>query len=155
MKRALSTITLVATAMFLVSCSTDPVESQPDDADSHASHSVSNEPDEALDGLGLNDGNKWLMDDHTRASFAKMATSFLNADHLSLEGEGLMKAGADLQDDLDDLIQGCTMTGNAHNQLHVYLTGYIPAVAALSESGQIEDARKVAHYLEIYGNYFE
>jgi len=47
------------------------------------------------------------------------------------------------------------MTGDAHDQLHVYLTGYIPAVAALSESGGIEDATKVRYYLENYSEYFE
>jgi hypothetical protein len=39
--------------------------------------------------------------------------------------------------------------------LHVYLTGYMPAVASLSDSGQIEDAEEVTHYLEKYGEYFE
>jgi hypothetical protein len=47
------------------------------------------------------------------------------------------------------------MTGDAHSQFHVYLTGYMPAVAALSESGRVEDADKVRHYLEGYGAYFE
>jgi hypothetical protein len=47
------------------------------------------------------------------------------------------------------------MTGDAHDQLHVYLTGYIPAVETLSESGRIEDAKKVTRYLEEYDEYFE
>jgi hypothetical protein len=95
------------------------------------------------------------MDDHTRSVFAEMAASFLNVDHVSLEGEGLKKAGSDLQVHIKKLVQGCTMTGAAHDQLHVYLSGYIPAVAALSETGGIEDAKKVAHYLEKYAEYFE
>ncbi len=95
------------------------------------------------------------MDNHTRSSFAKMADSFLKADHLSMEEEGLKKAGSDLQGDITELIRGCTMTGDSHNQLHVYLTGYIAAVTSLSESGRIEDAKKVKRYLEGYGEYFE
>lgn len=84
-----------------------------------------------------------------------MAASFLDADPLSLEGEGLKKAGSDLQDQVNGLIQGCTMTGEAHGQLHVYLAGYIPAVAALAGSGRSEDAQKVKYYLEKYTEYFE
>jgi hypothetical protein len=47
------------------------------------------------------------------------------------------------------------MTGEAHDQLHVYLMVYMPAVDALTKSGRIEDAKKVKHYLEIYDDYFE
>jgi hypothetical protein len=95
------------------------------------------------------------MDDHTRAIFVKMAKSFLDSDYLSLEGDSLKSAGSDLKVHVGELIRGCTMTGEAHDQLHVYLTGYIPAVAALSETGRIEDAKKVKNYLEIYDQYFE
>jgi len=95
------------------------------------------------------------MDNHTRTIFAKMAESFVHSDHSSLKEDGLKKAGATLQLDINELIQGCTMTGDAHNQLHIYLTGYIPVVAALSDSGQIADAEKIKHYLEKYGDYFE
>jgi len=84
-----------------------------------------------------------------------MSGSFLNIDHVSLEGDGLKKAGTDLQADIKLLVQGCTMTGPAHDQLHIYLTGYMPAVAALTEKGSIEDAQKVKHYLEKYTEYFE
>ena len=47
------------------------------------------------------------------------------------------------------------MVGDAHNQLHIYLTGYIPAVQALAKTGDMEDAKKVKHYLEMYDDYFE
>ena len=103
----------------------------------------------------LDDGKKWPMDAHTRTSFTKMAESFLKADHISLEADGLKQVGVDLQVDLDGLIQGCTMVGDAHNQLHIYLTGYIPAVQALAKTGDMEDAKKVKHYLEMYDDYFE
>ena len=138
-------------------------------ADGHASHEAENpghhhgdeagdRPAAAPDPLArmtLDDGRKWAMDEHTRLSFEKMSTSFLESDHRALEGDGLRQAGAALRTDIDDLIRGCTMTGKAHDQLHVYLMGYIPAVTALTQSGKAEDAREVARYLESYGDYFE
>ncbi len=142
-------------AMFLVSCGDDGVESLPGEANEHSSEDASQETEDGLDGLELNNGQKWQMDEHTRSVFAKMATSFLGSDISSLEGEGLKNAGAGLQGDINELIRGCTMTGDAHDQLHVYLTGYMPAVASLSHSGQMEDAKKVRHYLENYDTYFE
>ncbi len=142
-------------ATLLVSCGADHSESHINDTDNHSSHSASVKPEEGLAGLELNDGQKWKMDNHTRTVFAKMAGSFLQSDHASLKREELKKAGSDLQHHVSELIQGCTMTGDAHNQLHVFLTGYIPAVSALSDSGQIADAKKVEHYLKNYEKYFE
>ena len=155
MKSTHIVLTLLITTALFMSCSDDHAKTDQHKADSHADHQSSTEHTEGLDGLVLNNGEKWSMDEHTRSSFAKMAGSFLQADHKSLEGEGLRQVGSELQLDLDGLIKGCTMTGEAHNQLHVYLTGYIPAVQALSETGSLKNAKKVKHYLEIYDDYLE
>ncbi len=155
MKHVLTVICLLATALFLISCGSEKTEASHEHAE-HAEHT--DHPHTAAtedDGLVLNDGKKWQMDEHTRTSFAKMATSFVAADAAALGADGLKKAGDALKADLEGLIQGCTMTGADHDQLHVYLMGYIPAVTALQESGQVEDAKKVQHYLAIYGDYFE
>ncbi len=155
MRRVWTLIGIMSAALLLVSCGDEGAHQQAGDAESHASDPILAVAGDGLDGLSLNDGRKWEMDDHTRSSFGKMAASFLDSDHVSLEGAGLQKVGADLQVQIDELIQGCTMTGDAHGQLHIYLSAYIPAVAGLAESGRIEDARKVKHYLEKYTAYFE
>jgi hypothetical protein len=143
-------------ATLLISCGDKDAETEHVCADDHASHSaITTTVSDGLDGLILNKGSKWEMDGHTKDIFAKMAESFLDLDHASLNEAGLKQAGADLQRDINELIQGCTMSGDAHNQLHVYLTGYIPAVADLSEFGRTDDAEKVKHYLEKYDKYFE
>jgi len=142
---------MLTIAMLLSSCGDNESKSDQHDKNSHSSDHSSNPED----GLRLNNGQKWIMDDHTRSSFVKMTTLFIDTDYLSMEEEGLKKSGSDLQVQLGELIKGCTMTGEAHDQLHVYLMGYMPAVATLSESGRMEDAKKVKHYLEIYDDYFE
>jgi len=156
MIRIMTTVCLLATALFLVSCGSESTEANNEPAE-QAAHSDQAEHTSATadDGLVLNEGKKWLMDDHTRASFAKMAASFGTADAAALGTDGLKQAGNVLKEDINVLIQGCTMTGPDHDQLHVYLMVYIPAVTALQESGQVADARKVQHYLAIYGDYFE
>jgi hypothetical protein len=151
MKTSLKVLNVLFVAALMVSCGDGNSKSDHHDDNSHTSaHSGTTE-----EGLQLNDGKKWEMDDHTRLTFGKMVSSFMNADHQSMSGEGLKKAGSDLQGYVAELIKGCTMTGEAHDQLHVYLMGYIPAVDALSESGRLKDAGKVKHYLEIYDDYFE
>jgi len=110
-----------------------------------------------LSGMGLDNGKKWEMDEHTRSSFKKMVDSF---DSSNLETvSGLNQSGEQLNEQVGDLIQGCTMDGDAHNQLHAFLTGYIPAVDSLSTAITIESGKKhaikVKKYLNRYSNYFE
>ncbi len=155
MKVTLISIGLLVTSTLLASCHHSDDASHHHDAESHSAHPSPATAEDALDGMQLNDGQKWQMDDHTRSVFAKMAASFSSSDHLAEEGEGLKKAGTALRADIDDLIAGCTMTGEAHDQLHKYLTGYIPAVTALAESGGVEQAEKVGHYLDRYDEFFE
>lgn len=150
MKHVLTALCLLAATLFLLSCGDERTEADNEHAE-HAEHTSATKDE----GLVLNDGKKWQMDDHTRASFAKMAEAFVNVDAAALGSDGLKQAGDDLKEDLKSLIQGCTMTGPGHDQLHVFLTSYIPAVTALQESGRVEDAKKVQHYLAIYGDYFE
>ena len=156
MKSAFLATCLLAIALIFIACGGESNDASMEETvqAEHAEHAEHPTPS-ANDGLVLNDGKKWQMDDHTRDSFAKMATSFVNVDAAALDAAGLKEAGSALRSDLDGLIQGCTMTGADHDQLHVYLMAYIPAVTALQESGRLEDAKKVQHYLAIYDDYFE
>ena len=163
-KLVLCTICLLAASSVLVSCNAkhdaDDQMDQTDHADhdhaeDHSGHDHADSTESGLEGLSLNDGKKWLMDDHTRSSFSTMAESFLSANHAMMGVDGLKQVGADLRQDINGLIQGCTMTGESHNQLHVLLTGYIASVDALAASGQINDAIKVKGFLEEYAEYFE
>ncbi len=158
MKSFLIAICLVASGMLLISCGDKSGETENEatetattehPADTQHTHATSE------DGLVLNDGKKWQMDDHTRGAFATMASSLKGVDVTGLDTAALKKVGDKLMEDLNALIQGCTMTGPDHDQLHVYLMAYIPAVTALQESGLVADAKKVQHYLTIYGDYFE
>ncbi len=105
--------------------------------------------------MSLNNGEKWEMDDNTRQSFAQMAELFLNIDIASLNKDELKSQGIALQKTLDDLIRGCTMEGEPHDQLHIFLMGYMLEVDALANSGSQENAQNVQYYLENYSKYFK
>ncbi len=106
-------------------------------------------------GLTLNGTEKWQMDDHTRAMFAQMSERWKSINPDALPANELKMTGADLRRDVDSLIAGCTMQGAAHDELHTYLTAFIPAVEALSQQGQEEQARKVDTLLALYPRYFK
>ena len=110
---------------------------------------------DGIDGMSLNNGEKWEMDNHTRQSFAQMAELFLNIDIASLNNGELKSQGITLQKNLDNLITGCTMEGEPHDQLHIFLMGYMPEVEELSNSGSQENAQNIQYYLENYFKYFK
>lgn len=118
--------------------------------DSHASVAASAD-------LSLNSGERWEMDDHTRAMSQKMQETFFTADHSSLEG--LNAAGSTLENQMQELIAGCTMTGKAHEQLHLFLNEHIPTIDALSKADDYASARENAirlkGQLETYQKHFK
>jgi len=110
----------------------------------------------AESGLSLNQGERWEMDAHTRAMLVKMEEAFFAADHSTQAG--LNAAGAELKGQLGELISGCTMQGSAHDQLHLFLTDYMPTIDRLAEAADYESARAAAielkGQLETYKHYF-
>lgn len=102
-----------------------------------------------IGGLGLNHGQQWEMDEHTRTMLVKMEATFFAADHSSQTG--LNAAGAKLQAKMDDLITGCTMAGESHDQLHVFLSEYIPAVDRLAQAKDYAAAKGAA--IELKGHF--
>lgn len=109
-----------------------------------------------ISGLGLNHGQQWEMDEHTRNMLLKMEATFFAADHSTQVG--LNAAGAELKVHLDALIAGCTMDGEAHDQLHVFMTEYIPTIDRLAQAGDYAAARDAAIRLKghfgTYKKYF-
>ncbi len=118
---------------------------------SHTSHSSDNKPLK----LELDGNNKWLMDAHTRTITSEMSKRFASIDLEQQDQETLSQLGEQLNQDLDKLIQGCTMEGEAHNALHDFLTSFIPALEALKAQANISSAKHVEHLLIEYQNYFE
>ncbi len=96
----------------------------------------------------LNQGAKWIMDTHTRDMFVVMSQ------RVDVGGD-LKTMGAELNDDLQKLIQGCTMSGTAHDQLHVFLLPYMSAVNSLADTGSQESYQAVKQTLDEYQDYFE
>ena len=81
--------------------------------------------------LTLDNGKKWDADDHTVERISSMRK------HVAVAGSDLpVSAYADIQKNLNGelkvLIQGCKMTGPAHDELHKYLEILIPEIENLN-----------------------
>lgn len=111
-----------------------------DEAHGHGSSEHGSEA--AAGGLKLNNGDRWEMDDHTRNMSSKMDETFTAADHSNQAS--LNALGVQMESQLDELVKGCTMEGEAHAQLHVFLSQYMPDVQNLSKAEDYETARNLA-----------
>lgn len=102
-------------------------------------------------GLRTDGGEPWQMDDHTRSMFAAMVD---RVGRHSGAGEPARELGSALQQDIDALIRGCTMTGEAHAELHKFLLELMPAVEALATEGGDAQLHDVEELLDSYPEYF-
>ena len=108
--------------------------------------------------LTLDNGKKWQVDEHTRLSSQRIHTLVHDAGSIGTV-ENARALGVHLKKELDTLVQGCTMTGPAHDQLHVFLVALMPKVAELTEQTDIHDLQitrdQIGSILEAYGTHFE
>lgn len=150
--RSLRTAAIVLLALSICACGDGHGGGHAHEAKPHADESPSPQPGGTGSDLQLNGTQKWRMDDHTRKMFATMVARL---EGRSAEELASRQLGRELDEDLDSLVQGCTMTGDAHRELHKYLGAYIPAVQALATEGDEGSVREVQRLLELYPRYFE
>lgn len=156
-KSALSTMVLLIT-LNISGCNhfkhSHTSEMHTNEHNHHSMHDANHSSEHSLN-IVLKDNNKWLMDANTRTITNAMKS---HVESFSLEEqsqEQLKTLGEQLSSDLNNLIQGCTMTGDAHNALHEFLTNFMPAVNHLKSEGKIASAKRVEYLLNEYQNYFE
>lgn len=150
--------------LCLSACHHDPSHHE-HEAD-HSSHGSEAQASHGAEGgshgselqLTLDDGKKWPVDDPTRASAARLAK--LAGEAPNLESRDDARAlGEALDRELDVLVKGCTMTGPAHDQLHAFLTAFIPQVEKLKHETAVDELRRVKgevdSLLEAYERHFE
>jgi hypothetical protein len=142
---------VLSTVFFLGACS--HFEHHHHGSEMMTSHH-SNSADKTLN-INLNGDNKWLMDAHTRSVASTMMNRFSSLDLELQNQQELEDLGEQLGQDLDTLIQGCTMEGEAHNALHDFLTSFMPALEEFKTTASVDSAKHVKHLLAEYQNYFE
>lgn len=111
--------------------------------------------------LKLDGGRKWMADQNTADSVARMdelvAKSPARSPTASL-GD-YTRLGTELQEAVNGLIRGCRMTGPAHEQLHLYLGGFFPQVKALAEAKDPAAAKEalahVTQLLRVFHQFFD
>ena len=138
-------ITTVALSFFTLGCTAQ-------DGHDHAKHekaetkAVESEPTVTLD-----NGKRWKANPETTSGIANMMV--LVDKQIADKGDATA-AKASLEKEFGLIFERCTMTGEAHNQLHNYL---IPIHQQFSgfDAGNAKQLAEMKTYLGTYGNYFE
>ena len=125
----------------------------------HAEHTPTAQEDHGSGAqLTLNGGEKWQVDEHTRESATKIAelVEGVQTLHSTSDAQALGKA---LDEELDTLVRRCTMTGPAHDQLHVFLVALFPKVETLKAESDLETLQlakaEIGELLEAFASHFE
>jgi hypothetical protein len=150
MERVLLALLLPIT-LLVTSCGTG-THQQPNTAQSPAQHEHAEEatpdalPKVTLDSLG----QRWIANPETTSGIATMVATLQAFDPAKGDASALKAA---LEEEFGLIFERCTMTGEAHNQLHNYL---IPIHHALREfdGNNAHQREALAAHLATYATYF-
>ena len=102
--------------------------------------------------VSLNDGQLWEANTETTQGIKNMQQ--LMAD-FSIDSGNSEELIVHLKDEFALIFKKCTMTGEAHEQLHNYLIPLKFKIESLSEGFTVEKTVDVKTYLDDYFNYFQ
>ncbi len=131
--------------MLVTSCNSrqadDHEHSHHADSEESAHHHDDGEP------IELNNGEKWGADEHTLSVVEDMKSEVSGLAGVGEKNHGVLAESLTRQ--LNVLIAGCTMTGEAHDQLHKWLVPFMDNVKQLAVAEtESEAGREVAEIEE-------
>jgi hypothetical protein len=160
MKKSFKLILGIAVLVFAVSCEskTGKIHSHSGAQQEQPATPKTNEHEQAgNEVLQLNNGNLWEANLETTAGIDNMKLlikSFSERDNM----EDYATVKQNLEKEFGTIIAKCTMTGEAHNQLHKYLIPMKDLFAGLTASDletRKASLNKINIHLEAYTKYFK
>ena len=123
------------------------VETSVETTNEHHEHETSNIYANAwTNDIELNNGSKWQANIETNEGVERMKKSLKTQTTNSLEDYS--KLVEQLNVDKNYVIKNCTMKGDSHDNLHVWLMPLIEKIEALSEAKTLEEAAKLKQSIE-------
>lgn len=154
------TLVAVALALFTFGCSEQADRDDHSDAAAHGTvgQDHSDHPDGSelsadaeVPAVKLDNGERWVANPETTSGIANMV-AVIEKQAAAPADANVVKA--ELEDEFALIFERCTMTGEAHDQLHNYL---IPIHQRLSgfDASDAAQLAEMKSYLATYGNYFK
>ncbi len=106
--------------------------------------------------IQLDNGSKWKANTETAEGIQAMSSRIATDESNSIKH--YKKLASDLNELKNTIIKECTMEGESHDNLHVFLVPLAAKIAALGEVSSVhkgaEITLEIREYLEGYNNYF-
>ncbi|MFZ1332305.1 MAG: hypothetical protein WAR83_08950 [Flavobacteriales bacterium] len=157
-KLAITTVTL---ALFTISCTDSEEHEGHDEMTEHATadhdHHDNEHAEEAdtesatTPMVTLDIGQRWKANPETTSGIASMIALIDKQAVTPMEAPALKTA---LEEEFGLIFERCTMTGEAHEQLHNYLIPIHQSFSGFDASNEAQLA-EMKTYLGTYGDYFE
>ena len=102
-----------------------------------------------VEAIVLDNGKKWVVVPEMMAfikNIENAVNEFSKKDKPTFEEYQTLSKG--ITKNLEDLTANCTMTGQAHDELHKWLVPFLDLSAEFSETTNVEEADKAYHKIE-------
>ncbi|MFT7344275.1 MAG: hypothetical protein ACI9XP_000858 [Lentimonas sp.] len=129
----------VGMALVLTSCG-NSIENEA----SNSIHEEHNHDDESIE---LDNGEKWKVLDEMMGHIRNMESDVIAFENQ--EEKDYQSLAIRLIDNIDLLTSNCTMTGQAHDELHKWLLPYIDIVSELTETKNNEAAGEIYQKIQV------
>ncbi len=153
MKKANILIMVILANFLVVSCNNDKNKKQ----EVNKPAQTEEETHESEGVLKLNNGDLWMANSETSEGIQQMTqliADFTNSENM----EAYPELKANLEAEFGTIISKCTMTGEAHDQLHNYLLPMKPLFKDLAEDDLAKRKsalEKLTKHLSEYSAYFK
>lgn len=139
--------------MFSVGCSGNRQKEHQANEHEHTEHHDHESHIATSSTVQLDNGEKWEANPETNEGIENMLT--LVHDQQPRKNPNPEALKEDLTVEFNTILQKCTMTGEAHNQLHNYLLPLKEKIDQLGESNSGEQIEDIENYLKTYKNHFK
>lgn len=133
-------------------------ESSSDDKESNKATMIPGTPDlgsPAAAAVQLDNGKKWKANAETTEGINKMMASVKKAASSDMSDIDTYRAlGSTLQQDFNEIFQKCTMTGEAHDQLHNFLLPMVDMVKTFEKKDMASCEKMLPEIKEHLGSYY-
>lgn len=114
----------------------------------------SNSEEEEGGKVSLNNGVKWKANAETMKGISNMQ-QFVNNYLANISTANPDTLRVKLEKEFSSILEKCTMTGEAHQQLHYYLIPLKKKISLIKKLTNLENAKDIQLYLSEFEKYFQ
>lgn len=155
MKKALLTVVFFST--LLIGCNENKSKESMHDHHSHTASAEEVLNNEWVNDMALNDGKRWIANEETNVGVKEMIRMIEESDPATVAD--YHELATQLNETKNYVVKKCTMKGESHDYLHVFLYPLMTKIEALGKVSEVNQGAEIREHiienLYLYHDYFE